>query len=357
MDELNVKTILKQMDFKYQLEEAGEMSGAINGVASIDMANKEHLSYCSLEGPDAVRSILKSNAGAIICSLNLKGLIFPKAESNQLLIFVDNPRLKFVQILQHINKEPRLEGITQSVIISKTAKIGSNCYIGNYTVIGDNCEVGNNTIIHDRVTIMRNSKIGKNCIIQPGVSIGADGFAFERKISYHLERFPHIGGVIIGDNVELSTNCSIARGSLSNTIIGNGTKLDAMVHVAHNVKIGTNCLLTAGAVVGGGTIIGDTCWIGLNSTLKHKIKIGNNVVVGCGASVIQDVLDEDVVAGVPAKSIKHKVTTNKLFLMAGQKTRKKRKKNITKIALSGFFSLALFISINLSGVLELILSI
>jgi len=87
--------------------------------------------------------------------------------------------------------------------------------------------------------------------IQPGVVIGADGFSYERiEHSFKLERFPHIGGVKIGDNVEVSSNCSIARGSLSDTIIGDGTKLDALVHVAHNVEIGRNCILTAGTIVG-----------------------------------------------------------------------------------------------------------
>jgi len=144
-----------------------------------------------------------------------------------------------------------------------------------------------------------------------------DGFAYERHETFDLERFPHIGGVRIGNNVEISSNCSIARGSLSDTIIGDGTKLDALVHVAHNVEIGKDCALTAGAVIGGSTIIGDTCWLGLNSTVKHKLKMGNNVIVGSGASVIHDVPDEDIVAGVPAKSIKHKVTSKQLFLMGG----------------------------------------
>ena len=135
-----------------------------------------------------------------------------------------------------------------------------------------------------------------------------------------MQRFPHIGGVIIGDNVEICSNCSIARGSLSNTIIGEGTKLDALVHIAHNVEIGRHCALTAGTIIGGSTRIGDMCWTGLNSTIKHKVKIGNKVIIGSGASVINNIDDEDIVAGVPAKSIRHKVRSNQLFLMAGHRS-------------------------------------
>jgi len=165
----------------------------------------------------------------------------------------------------------------------------------------------------------QNTRIGKNCIIQPGTVIGADCFAYERlEDTLELQRFPHIGGVVLGNNVEICSNCSIARGSLSDTIIGEGTKLDALVHIAHNVEIGRHCALTAGTIIGGSTRIGDMCWTGLNSTIKHKVKIGDKVIVGSGASVINDIDDEDIVAGVPAKSIKHKVRSNQQFLMAGQ---------------------------------------
>ena len=91
-----------------------------------------------------------------------------------------------------------------------------------------------------------------------------------------------------------------------------------MVHIAHNVVIGENCELTAGTVIGGRTIIGDMSWTGLNSTLKDNIKVGKNVIIASGASVIRDIQDGDIVAGVPAKSIKEKVSTNNLFLMSGQ---------------------------------------
>jgi UDP-3-O-[3-hydroxymyristoyl] glucosamine N-acyltransferase len=149
--------------------------------------------------------------------------------------------------------------------------------------------------------------------------LGSDGFAFERDEGGELEKFPHTGYVRLGNNVEICTNSSVARGSLSDTSIGNGTKLDALVHIAHNVTVGNNCELTAGTIIGGSTSVGDTSWTGLNSTLKNGIKVGRNVIVASGASVINDVSDGDIVAGVPARSIKHKVNTDEVFLMAGQK--------------------------------------
>jgi UDP-3-O-[3-hydroxymyristoyl] glucosamine N-acyltransferase len=233
---------------------------------------------------------------------------------------VDNPRAAFIKIINKISKNDNKKvGISPTSIISSKASIGTNCYIGNNVVIGEDCKIGNDSVISDRAVIVQKCIIGNNCVIEPGVTIGADGFAYERdKKTLELERFPHIGGVRIGDNVEICANTSIARGSISDTVIGDGTKLDALVHVAHNVIIGRNCELTAGTIIGGSTTVGDTSWMGLNCTLKNKIKIGNNVIVGAGACVIHDVPDEDIVAGVPAKSIKHKVISDKLFLMAGQ---------------------------------------
>jgi UDP-3-O-[3-hydroxymyristoyl] glucosamine N-acyltransferase len=126
----------------------------------------------------------------------------------------------------------------------------------------------------------------------------------EQIILLELEKFPHHGKVVIENDVEIFANCSIARGSLSDTIIGQGTKIETSCHIAHNVTIGKDTELRAGTIVGGSTTIGNNCWLGLNSTIKNKIKIGDQVIVGSGSSVIYDIVDEDIVAGVPAKSIK-----------------------------------------------------
>jgi UDP-3-O-[3-hydroxymyristoyl] glucosamine N-acyltransferase len=237
-----------------------------------------------------------------------------------------------MHIIKLIYKQKKSESrrVSESSLVPKTVRIGKNCSIGEFCVIGEDCDIGDNTTIHDRVNILQNTRICRNCDIQPGVVIGADGFAYERhNETFELERFPHIGGVQIGDDVEICSNCSIARGSLLDTVIGNGTKINALVHIAHNVEIGRDCAIGAGVTIGGSTTVGDTCWLGQNSTLKNKIKIGNKVIVGSGAAVIDNVEDEDIVAGVPARSIKHKVTSNQLFLMGGHTQKRKSRHIIT----------------------------
>ena len=249
----------------------------------------------------------------------MEGTVHPRPESKQQLIFVENPRFVIVKVIDLVYEKNKLSGISPHAVISDTSKIGQNCYIGHNVVIGENCIIGDDTIIYDRVSIVQNTTIGNKCIVQPGVTLGADGFAFERFENGELIRFPHIKGVRVGNNVEICANTNIARGSLSDTIIGDGTKIDAMVQIAHNVVIGRNSEITTGTIIGGSTKIGDSCWTGLNSTLKDNIRLGDNVLVAAGAVVIRDVPDKDIVAGVPARSIKEKVKTDMLFVMAGQK--------------------------------------
>ena len=315
--EENIESLLSDMGINYRRE--GPERKKIKGVSSIKDAREDELSFCYHEGEKGVSLISKSNAGVILCKMSMEGHVHPKS-GGQAFFFLDNPRLVFVQITNKIyNKKKTIVGISPRSVISETAKIGSHCFIGDYVVVGDNCKIGDNTIIYDRVSLVQNCHIGNNCVVQPGVTMGADGFAFERHPTGELERFPHLGGVKLGNNVEVCANTNIARGSLSDTIIGDGTKIDAMVQIAHNVVIGTNSEVTTGTIIGGSTNIGNMCWMGLNSSLKDNIKIGNNVLIAAGAAVIHDVQDGDIVAGVPAKSIKEKVSSDMLFLMSGQK--------------------------------------
>lgn len=313
--EYNCKSILDKLEISY-ISEGPERQ--VKAISSINEARESDLTMCYYEKEKGVSMISQSSAGIILCTKSMQGRVQPK-DARQQLFFLDNPRYAFVKIMTQMYNKKNTAGISARSVISETAKIGSGCYIGDYTVIGDDCIIGDNTMIGTRVSL-QNCHSGNNSIIQSGVTIGEDGFSFERNSDGELERFPHIRGIKIGDNVEVGANTNIARGSLCDTIIGNGTKIADMVHIGHNTLIGKHCQIAAGTAIGGSTKIGDMCWTGLNSTLR-KVHVGNNVIVGCGAVVICDVPDGDIVAGVPAKSIKDKVTTNKLFLMAGQTTK------------------------------------
>ena len=324
MVQWDIESLVQVFDPSYT--RSGYKVKNITGIAPLNKGIQTDLSFCNSDGHIGFSSISASNSGIIICKKSMEGLVHPKNENNQVFIFVDNPRLTFIKIIKRMkNTQEPVKRISNSAVISDSSRIGKDCHIGDFVVVGDHCIIGDNTIISSRVGL-QNTIIGDNCLIQSGTTIGEDGFAFEREAeTSELEKFPHYGKVIIKNNVEIFSNCSIARGSISDIVIEHGTKIDSLCHVAHNVNIGKNTELTAGTIIGGSTIIGNNCWLGLNCTIKQKLKIGDRSIVGSGSSVIHDVEEEDIVAGSPVKSIKSKVTLekDKLFLMTGQIRKKK----------------------------------
>jgi UDP-3-O-[3-hydroxymyristoyl] glucosamine N-acyltransferase len=197
----------------------------------------------------------------------------------------------------------------KNVLMGKNVKIGKNFSIGHNSiiesnvVIGDNCSIGSNVII-------RKTLIGNNVKILDGSTIGKKGFGFFPKKNVNV-RYPHIGVVIINDNVEIGCGNTIDRGSLSNTIIGKNTFIDNQVHIAHNVKIGDNCIIAGQVGFAGSSTIGHNVMIGGQSGISGHLKIGNNVQIGGGSGVIKDIPDNTKVMGYPAKDIKSFIKENK----------------------------------------------
>ena len=148
------------------------------------------------------------------------------------------------------------------------------------------------------VIVGRNFKHGSN------VSIGGDGFGFEKNEQGEYEFMQHFGDVYIGDDVKIGSNTCIDRGAVEHTQIGNGTKIDNLVHIAHGVKIGDNCLIVAGTVICGSTEIGGNTYIGANVTIREHLKIGQNVYIGMGSVVTKDIPANQMWYGNPAKFIK-----------------------------------------------------
>lgn len=147
-------------------------------------------------------------------------------------------------------------------------------------------------------------RIGKNCIIQPEAAIGGEGFSYQKNEQGILEHITHIGGVIIGDNVDIGSFSTIDRGVLTDTIISSNVKIDNLVHIGHNCIIGQGTQIAADASLAGGVIVGKNCFIGLNVCIRQRIKIGNNAFVGMGAVVVKDVPPRMVIAGNPARILK-----------------------------------------------------
>jgi UDP-3-O-[3-hydroxymyristoyl] glucosamine N-acyltransferase len=211
---------LSDSGYSFQGQELRKNFELIKSLPSLYYGKSNLVSFCSYEESKGMLSISQSNTGVILCKKSVGGRVYQIQKEGQLWMLVDNPRLEFTRLAKRIACALPKVGISKSSVIADSAKIGRDCYIGDYVVIGDNCTIGNNTIIESKANL-QNCIVGDNCSIQPNTTIGSDGFAFERTDdTLELEKFPHYGKVVIENDVEIFANCSITRGSLSDTIIG-----------------------------------------------------------------------------------------------------------------------------------------
>ena len=197
-----------------------------------------------------------------------------------------------------------------NVLLGKNCSIGENTQIGSNTIIEKKVVIGKNCIIGSNVAI-KNCILGNNVVIQNGCKIGMKGFGFIPLKEKNL-KFPHIGKVLIRDNVEIASNCTIDRGSIDDTVIGRNTYLDNQVHIAHNVKIGENCIIAGQVGFAGSTTIGNNVSIGGQAGISGHLKIGNNVRVGGGSGVVKDIPDNTTVMGYPAVTLKEFLSNKKI---------------------------------------------
>jgi len=216
----------------------------------------------------------------------------------------DNPRLDFIRILNNFFKKALDVRIHQSAIIEPGASIGNNVKIGAFVHIGKNVSIGDDCIIGSGVKIEGKVTMGKRCVIKANSVLGGQGFGFEYDEHGNPIHFPHLGEILIEDDVWIGACSTVEIGTLGKTMICTGCKVDDLVQIGHNVFIDRNTLIMANSVICGGASIGKNCWIAPNSVIKEKIQVGNRAKVGLGAVVLKNVEPGMVVAGVPAKPLK-----------------------------------------------------
>lgn len=190
----------------------------------------------------------------------------------------------------------------QNSFISENAIIGEGVKIGCGCIIEGNVYIGDNTEIHHNVVIRAKSVIGDNCTIYSGTVIGESGFNPLKGKGQKRTMIKHYGGVTIEDNVHIGDNCNISRGTIENTIINKGVKINKQVVIAHNVEIGKHTVITAPTFVSGSVSIGDNCHIAAN-VIRNQCNIGDNAILGLGSVVVKDVEAGDTVIGNPARSM------------------------------------------------------
>ncbi len=306
-NDININKILINLDLK-----PVKKNIKVKDIKDLENAKANDISF--LHSNKYLNSIINTKSKLVITNSKLRDIIPEQIqiiEVKNVLLAVAKTTLLFYPESLNDTCDLNLKNIDKkkfsklksgkNVLIGKNVKIGKNCIIGHNTIIENNVVVGNNCRIGNNV-IIKNSIIGNNTSILDGAIVGKKGFGFfpGRK---NL-RYPHVGSVIVGDDVEIGSNNTIDRGSLSNTVIGDGTFLDNQVHIAHNVKIGKNCIITGQVGFAGSASIGDKVLIGGQAGISGHLVIGDNVQIGGGSGVIKDIPSNSKVMGYPAKDIK-----------------------------------------------------
>lgn len=219
-------------------------------------------------------------------------------------IISKNPRLDYLRVVGEFFVDEEIPSgihptavVEEGAVIGEHVAIGAHCYIASKVVIGDNTIILPNTSIYGKVTI------GHDCYIKPGVVIGGPGFGFEYDENGVPVHFPHTGEVIIGNHVHIGANSTIDRATIDATVIEDNVKIDNLVHIAHNCRVGKNTLMTGCSTISGGVQVGEGCWIAPNSVVYQQVKIGEKSTVGIGSVVLRNVKPGKTMFGNPAKEL------------------------------------------------------
>jgi UDP-3-O-[3-hydroxymyristoyl] glucosamine N-acyltransferase len=310
---------------KITLKEISELVGGkiignenieISNVSKIYEATENDLTFLYL--PNYVKYLATTNAKAVIISPNLE-----KSRSDITYIEVQNPDIALQKvIIKYFSSINHIVGIAESASIHPSAKIGKNVAIGKNVVISENCSVGDNSIIYHNSVILESTTIGSNCLIYPNVTItfgniignnviihsgtvvGSDGFGYFPNELGEFTKVPQIGNVVLEDDVELGSNVSIDRAAMGSTIIKQGTKIDNLVQIAHNVEVGKHTAISGQSGIAGSAKVGDHCIFGGQVAISGHIEIGNQIMMGGKSAASKSILTPGKYFGIPAKEIR-----------------------------------------------------
>lgn len=273
----------------------------VNKLSDPQNVDETTLDWISDRRPDKQSLAENSKAQAIVVTSDVTYSESLK-QQGKVLVVVANPKMAIAKVGNNFFVDKPKPQIHPTAIIHAEAILGENVVIGPYCVIGK-CKIGNNSVLDANVVLYDNTTIGNNVYIRSGAIIGTDGLGCEREADGTLIKFPHLGGVVIEDNVDIGAGCQIAKGALSNTIIGKGTKINVGCYIAHNVIIGKNVWISAQAKIAGSVKVGDNTTIFVGAMIREQLIIENNSLIGMGSVVVKNVPQGEVWIGNPAKKL------------------------------------------------------
>ena len=290
---------------------AGASGVTIEGVLPLSEAGERHISF--LSNPKYRPQLDTTRAAAVLVAEDVTG------DDDGRWIRVADPYIAMARVVaRFFAARPAPRGISPQAAIAASAKVGANAAIGAFASIGENAVIGDDVVIYPNVTIEADAsigdgtviypnvsiyyacKVGRRCVIHSGVVIGSDGYGFATDDAGTHHKIPQVGTVRIEDDVEIGAGTTIDRAALGETVIGEGTKIDNLVQIGHNVKIGKRCLLVAQVGIAGSTMLGESVQVGGQSGFAGHLKIGDRARVYSKSAVFSDVAEGIWVRGIPA---------------------------------------------------------
>jgi UDP-3-O-[3-hydroxymyristoyl] glucosamine N-acyltransferase len=288
----------------------GDGSAVVTGVAGLATAGPGQVAFARREH---LKSVAGSRAAAVLVQEKVEGV-------SAALILTENPYFAFGTLMQIAEREQRAhpEGIHPAAVLGENVTLGKEVGLGAHAVIGDGCVIGDGariypnttvgarcrigagTILYSNVAVREDVSIGSRTIIHSNTSIGGDGFGYVQVERKHV-KIPQVGGVEIGDDVEIGCNCTIDRATLDKTVIENGVKIDNHSHIAHNCRIGEDSMLIAYARMGGSTVVGKNVLLAEDVGLTNGITIGDRSIIGGTSKVSRSWPADSVLYGNPAQ--------------------------------------------------------
>lgn len=290
---MKLKELINNFKFDYSI--VGDFTGELTGVSSYKKAKPGDISFIEQKPKQSNEEVLSKILDCRASVMFIPRHIHIKYHMGKVYIYTEDPKYAFVKtLLQHYSEAFLFEKAKND--LPSTTRYTDTTYIAHDAKIGTYCKFGPGVVIYPNTTI------GDYCTIMPNTVIGGPGFGHvvNKKTGEQIP-FPHIGGVIIGNNVRIGSNTCIDRGTLDNTVIGDNVRIDNLVHIAHNVEIGKNSMIVANCMIGGSVKIGDNTWVGPSTSVLNQLTIGNNSFIGMAACVVKPISDNKLAYGFPAK--------------------------------------------------------
>lgn len=271
-----------------------------------DSSNVEEFSLDWVNSSKDNKQIIAENSRAKVLVVDPSVVLSPIMENvGKVLLVVSKPRRTVAKIASHFFIEKKTPGIHLSAIIHDEALIDSSAHISAGCVIGK-AKIGAGTVLMPNVVVYDDVCIGDNCLIQAGAVIGTDGLGCIRDAEGKLTKFPHLGGVIIGNDVEIGANCQVAKGAFSNTVLENGCKINGLCFIAHNCHLEENVWITGDTMLSGSVHVKKNTTIYSNVIIREQRIIGERVTIGMGSVVTKNIPDGETWVGNPAHKLEKK---------------------------------------------------